>query len=237
MKNNEILNKIDLFRRSIAHIINTLKQIEQQKQSQSQKMVDTVTDISHVHIMFRFDSDGIMNRQGFIDLPVTSLFCEASEIIENLWIRAEAAMDDEIKGNNSDYISMWLNDAITRLTAICEGINNYVVSERNNITTKLNGNNGLGKSDKVKKRRKISSNRNKTPQQVLKEARERLLAQILARKPETTCREAAKELGCHHTTVTRLKAWGKQGVLAYEPDKGTVEHQKDGSTRFGGIVE
>jgi hypothetical protein len=127
----ENLKKIEIFARSIRHLVTILKEINYKQQGQSQITEDTLTDLSHVHLIFRTDSEEIMNRQGFIDLPITDLFCEASGIIENLWIRAETAMNDKLRGNDSGYISVWLNDSINRLPEICDSLSSFVEKERN----------------------------------------------------------------------------------------------------------
>ncbi len=62
------------------------------------------------------------------------------------------------------------------------------------------------------KRPKKRTRRSKRPAEVLKEARERHAAKILAQRPGITSRELGQELDCDASTVTRLQAWAKRGV-------------------------
>jgi hypothetical protein len=130
MNNNQILNTIETFTRSIRLQINILREIKSKYKNNPENILDVWTDIGHVKLSFRFDSDEIMNRQGFIDLPITGHFCEISDIIENLDIRADEALDDSKRGNYSDYLFEWLDDAIERLPKICDELNEYVKNER-----------------------------------------------------------------------------------------------------------
>lgn len=71
------------------------------------------------------------------------------------------------------------------------------------------------------KRPKKRTRRSKRPAEVLKEARERHAAKILAQRPGITSRELGQELDCDASTVTRLKAWANRGVNDHpKPPKG-----------------
>ena len=73
-----------------------------------------------------------------------------------------------------------------------------------------------------------TKNVKRAPMQCLKEARERHAAKEIAKEPNITCVKLAKILGCHRSTVVRLEAWKKRGVLAYpEPPKGYRKQSKD----------
>ncbi|MBN2457319.1 MAG: hypothetical protein JXB29_12420 [Sedimentisphaerales bacterium] len=74
--------------------------------------------------------------------------------------------------------------------------------------------------------------RKKTPPQLLKETRERQTAKELAKEPNKTAEELGKLLGCHKSTVVRLKAWQKRGVLANpKPPNGFKKQPKDDKSR------
>jgi len=135
MINKDILNKIEFFSRCIKHSVVELKEVRCKHQNQH-KMIDTWTAISQIHLGFRLDSEEIMNKPNLTDLPITGCFCEASDIIENLKIRADTAMDDAGNDNYSDYFSEWLNDAINRLPSISERLEDYIKTEWANTEKK-----------------------------------------------------------------------------------------------------
>jgi hypothetical protein len=156
MVNKDILNKIEFFSRCIKHLVVELKEVRCKQQNQH-KMIDIWTNISHIHLGFRLDSEEIMNKPNFIDLPITACFCEVSDIIENLKIRADAAMDDAMKGNYSDYFPEWLNDAINRLPSISERLEDYIKTEWANTEKKYEA---MSLADKLNElSAKISSNK------------------------------------------------------------------------------
>jgi hypothetical protein len=76
----------------------------------------------------------------------------------------------------------------------------------------------------------------KAPLELLKEARERQAVKELAKNPNITCRELGKILDCHETTIIRLKAWKKRGVLSYEGQEGLTTRQEDDSYNVDGVV-
>lgn len=81
-----------------------------------------------------------------------------------------------------------------------------------------------GKATATSKARK----RKKPPESIMKEARERLAAKMIAENPEITCMELAKILRCNKSTVSRMKAWQRRGVLSPQLRKGLlVRHDDD----------
>jgi hypothetical protein len=61
--------------------------------------------------------------------------------------------------------------------------------------------------------------RKKTPPQLLKETRERQAAKELARDPDITAKRLGEILDCDKSTVVRLDAWKKKGVLHRAPPR------------------
>jgi hypothetical protein len=136
MGENDVLNKIELFNHSLKHFTTELKEINHKQQNSPEITIDTVSDINCLYLQFCFESDEIdvINRPGFTDLPITHCLSEASGIIGNLKIRADAANDDRLKGNPSDWFSVWLSDAIKRICSVSERLDDYVWTERKNST-------------------------------------------------------------------------------------------------------
>jgi hypothetical protein len=99
-----------------------------------------------------------------------------------------------------------------------------------NGETESHENGGKGEKPKSKKKRR------KAPTGLLKEARERQAVKELVKNPNITCRELGKILGCHETTVIRLKAWKERGVLSYEGQEGLTTRQEDDSYNVDGVV-
>jgi len=87
----------------------------------------------------------------------------------------------------------------------------------------------VGKNHKARKM--------KTPPQLLKETRERYIAEELLKIPQPTSIELAAKLDCNKSTICRSGAWKNRRVFSTQLPEGIIVHGKDDSYSVDAVEE
>lgn len=142
MDNNQIVERLDLFRCDIQELKMRLGKISYSQERQSKMAPETLAELHKIRTIFRDGSYDIFNRERdvcmdvieikpeFANLPVTHIILSASETIENLFNWSARAMSDAQDGEDSGYISVHLKDSREELSKICHKLSDYVTNER-----------------------------------------------------------------------------------------------------------
>jgi len=118
-------NLIELFRRRIRNFITDLKVIQDKHFRQSKMTPDILGDVEQVHLQFDFlreEKNGNFENPQLVfgNLIEQPFFAECSEIIINIRLQAESALDDSKEGKDSQWFDVRIMEAINRLSEISE---------------------------------------------------------------------------------------------------------------------